>query len=66
MAFCKVCDREVGVEEKSRSGLIIGFIILGLVVPIWFITLPIFWGLALLMFFLPKKKHCGICKASLS
>lgn len=63
MAFCKICDREVGVEKKSRAIWIIGFLILGLIVPFWFITLPIFWFMALLAAILPRQSKCGICKS---
>lgn len=49
MAFCKSCDREVGVERKSRAVWIIGFLVLGLLVPLWPVTLPILWSIALLL-----------------
>lgn len=63
MAFCKVCDREVGVEKKSRAVWIIGFLVLGLLVPLWPVTLPFFWFLAFLAAILPRKSNCGICKS---
>ena len=63
MAFCNICDREVGVEKKSRAIWIIGFLILGLIVPLWFITLPLFWFMALLAAILPRQAKCGICKS---
>lgn len=63
MAFCTVCDREVGIEKKSRAVWIIGFLILGLIVPLWIITLPLFWGIAFLMMILPRQAKCGICKS---
>lgn len=66
MAFCKSCDREVGVERKSRAVWIIGFLVLGLLVPLWPVTLPILWSIALLLAVLPNKKVCGICKTGLT
>jgi len=65
MAFCKTCGREVGIEKQSRAIWIIGFLILGLIVPFWPITLPLFWGLAFLAAVLPRKRKCGICKSDL-
>ncbi len=65
MAFCKICDREVGIEKKSRAIWIIGLLILGAVLPFWIVTLPLFWGLALLAAIIPRKKTCGICKSSI-
>jgi len=65
MAFCTICDREVGAEKKSRGVWIIGFLILGLIIPFWFITLPLFWFMALLAVILPRQAKCGICKSPL-
>lgn len=65
MAFCNACDREVGVEKKSRAVWIIGFLVLGLVLPFWILTLPLFWGIALIMAIVPRKQLCGICKTPL-
>lgn len=63
MAFCHTCNREVGVETSSRAIWIIGFLILGLIVPLWIITLPLFWGAALMAAVLPRARKCGICKS---
>ena len=65
MAFCKTCNREVGIEKQSRAIWVIGFLILGLIVPLWIITLPFFWGLAFLAMILPRTKKCGICKSNI-
>lgn len=64
MAFCEKCNREAGVVKKSRAAWIIGFLILGLIIPLWIISLPFFWGLALLMALIPRSKMCGICKTA--
>ena len=65
MAFCKKCNREVGAEKVSRVGWIIGFLIIGLLVPLWPVTLPLFWGMALVAAVFPRTKKCGICKGRL-
>lgn len=65
MAFCKSCNREVGIEKKSRAVWIIGFLILGLIIPLWLITLPLCWGIAFLAAVIPREKVCGICKTSI-
>ncbi len=65
MAYCKVCERDVGVEKQSRAVWIIGFLVLGLIVPLWIVTLPLFWSLAFLAAVLPRQKKCGICKSAL-
>lgn len=62
--YCCNCNQNVGVK-KERScgtiGLIVTFFILGLIVPFWFISLPIFWGLSLVVFIFSGKKTCGKC-----
>ena len=66
-AYCPNCRRNVGVEKKRSCGavgLIVVFIILGLIVPLWFISLPIFWGLALITFLFSGAKRCGICSST--
>lgn len=45
--FCPDCKKEVNVvENKSVSLGVIILIILGLIVPLWPITLPLFWFMA--------------------
>ncbi|AJI55196.1 hypothetical protein LA56_1384 [Francisella philomiragia] len=65
-AFCNLCKREVGIETKSRAVIVILLIILGLVIPLWIITLPICWITAVVIALKPKKKLCGICKSPIS
>ena len=61
--FCELCDRDVGLLEAKPLIAIIIFIILGLVIPVWIITLPIFWGIAIFLYLKRGKKHCAICKS---
>ena len=65
MAFCKVCDREVGVEKNSRAIWIIGFLILGFMQPFGSISIPVCWGIAFFLVILPRNTKCGICKSPL-
>ena len=46
MIFCKHCNRDVGVEIESKAIIIAVLVIVGLLFPLWIITLPIFWGIA--------------------
>ena len=63
MAYCSKCDREVGIEKSSRAIVIFGCLILGVIVPLWIITLPIFWGIAFITAIIPRKRKCGVCKS---
>ncbi len=64
MAFCKICDREVGVEKKRSDWAITIFVILGMVTPFWPITLPLFWSIAFIIY-ISAPRVCGICKSKL-
>ena len=66
MAHCKCCNREVGIESKRPWVPVVILGILGLIVPLWIITLPLFWGLALLLLLTKSKRVCGICKTPLT
>lgn len=63
MAYCQLCKRAVGVEKKRPILSTIIFIILGLIVPLWFITLPFFWGLAVLNWLIRSRSVCGVCRS---
>ena len=66
--FCANCNRNVGVVKRRSTGTIISivlFIILGLIVPFWFFSLPFFWGLAFLVFVFSGKKTCNICAGTM-
>ena len=63
MAHCHTCQREVGVEKSSRAVWIVGLLILGLIEPLWPITLPLCWGAAFFAAVIPRARRCGICKS---
>jgi len=65
MAFCKFCNREVGVHQPGPGCLFWIFIILGLIIPFWIITLPVCWIVALSLWLFGRKSVCGICKGPL-
>ena len=62
--YCCNCEQNVGVDKKRSCGvigLVILFFILGLIVPIWWISLPFFWILSLVTFLLSGKRTCAKC-----
>mgnify|MGYP000610318354 CR=1 FL=1 len=60
--YCDKCDRDVGTETDSKIILILVLIVLGLLFPLWLITLPLFWGIALYLALKTKNIKCGICR----
>jgi len=67
--YCPNCERNVGVRYE-RGGYILGCAIpgacfvLGLIVPLWPVTLPAFWGVGLLSLLLGSAQRpvgCSIC-----
>jgi hypothetical protein len=60
--YCNKCKRDVGTETDSRIIVILILIVLGLLVPLWLITLPLLWGIALYLACKNKNIKCGICK----
>jgi len=63
MPYCKLCDREVGVGKKRPVFSTLFLFALGLVVPLWPITLPLFWGVAFVNLLLRTHKVCGVCQS---
>lgn len=63
MKYCTLCAREVGVEKVRPTLSTAILIILGLIVPLWPLTLPLFWGLAIINWVLRSTKVCGVCKS---
>lgn len=64
MAYCKLCNREVGLRKNKPTLSTALLVILGLMVPLWPITLPFFWGLAILNYVIRSSKVCGLCSSS--
>lgn len=62
MSYCKPCDREVGIKTQRPIIVVSILFILGLVIPFWLITLPLFWIAAAAYFFIKSKKTCIICQ----
>ncbi len=60
--YCNLCERDVGIEKVRPLFSSIVLLFMGAIVPLWPVTLPLFWGLAFLNYFLRTKKVCGICK----
>jgi len=71
-AYCTACKRNVGVRMDKAStaeGCIVPlvFFFLGLIVPLWPITLPILWGIAIFIMIWTRvglKRRCSIFGAS--
>ena len=63
MAYCALCNREVGIDKQRPWLSTLLLVILGLIVPLWPITLPLFWGLAILNMLIRTKSGCGVCKS---
>ncbi len=66
--YCPACQRNVGLKTTSNQGqgclIAVGLLILGLIIPLWPITLPLCWLGALLAAVLPmflSSKVCAIC-----
>jgi hypothetical protein len=68
LRYCPNCQQNVTVGQESGSciGCVVCplFLILGLIIPLWPITLPICWAIAFLSLFLNTSppKRCPICK----
>jgi|GEM_PF-4041275 len=67
--YCPNCRQNVtiGAEAKTNSGCVpaLLLVILGLLIPLWFITLPVCWGLAFIIWICgcrPAPNRCPICK----
>jgi|TARA_B110000908_G_C10126407_1_gene390087 hypothetical protein len=60
--YCDKCDRDVGTEKDSKMITILVLLVFGLLCPLWLITLPIFWGIAIYLALKNKSIKCGICK----
>ena len=65
--FCPNCNQNV-VPIKNRTGGIViasACFLLGLILPLWPITLPLFWilGLVVLLVTLSKSATCPMCNA---
>mgnify|MGYP001151465677 CR=1 FL=1 len=44
--YCNNCRKETVLKEKDNTILVVALLIAGLLIPLWFITLPICWFLA--------------------
>ena len=62
--YCNLCERNVGVEKVRPLFSTIVLLLIGLIFPLWPITLPFFWFIAFLNYILRTKKVCGVCKNS--
>ena len=62
--YCNLCERDVGTEKVRPLLSTIVLLVLGLIIPLWPITLPFFWVLAFLNYIIRTKIVCGICKNS--
>lgn len=68
--YCPACKRNVGLKTISSQGMgcliSVALLILGLIIPLWIITLPICWFAAFVAAIWPvffKRKVCAICGA---
>jgi hypothetical protein len=64
MAFCSACNREVGATKEGPSAAFWVLFWLGLLVPAWLITLPLFWIAAVCIY--RVRYFCGICRSKLT
>lgn len=61
IGYCELCDRDVGVVKSSPPTSAKIFFFLGLVIPVWVVTLPICWTIAAILYFKKRKELCAIC-----
>lgn len=74
VVYCPNCRRNVGVEKKPNTvvgcAIPVACLILGLIVPLWPITLPLFWftGGAFILIgrVLLAKQSCRLCGTPLA
>lgn len=64
IGYCSLCEREVGVVKEPFGCLFWLCILLGVVTPLWPITLPFFWLIAFGVS-LSRKRICGLCSSPL-